>query len=229
MGIKSILRNASFRIVHRFIVEPKIRRTDRIRLLGFELVVPHSVFHPSLYFSSKFFAEFLLSQDFKGLAVAEIGCGSGIQSLAVASRGAVVTAGDINPACVSATHENAGLNHLENSITVLQSDLFAAFPSGRKFDVVIVNPPYYPGDPKSMADRAFRGGESGQFLALFFDEIPQRLTDGGYVLMVTSTDGDFEKLPLFMEERGFTAGKIHQKEKLFEVLSILRIDRNHTN
>ena len=45
-----------------------------------------------------------------GLRVLDVGCGSGILSIAAAKLGARVTGSDLDPWCVQATEENAGIN-----------------------------------------------------------------------------------------------------------------------
>jgi ribosomal protein L11 methyltransferase len=48
-----------------------------------------------------------------GLRVLDVGCGSGILSLAAAKLGAEVTGSDLDPWCVQATRENAELNGVQ--------------------------------------------------------------------------------------------------------------------
>lgn len=50
---------------------------------------------------------------FQNTRVLDIGCGSGVLSIAAARLGAQVTASDLDPHCIEATHENAALNKVE--------------------------------------------------------------------------------------------------------------------
>lgn len=56
---------------------------------------------------------------FHNARVLDVGCGSGILSLAAARLGASVMASDLDPHCIAATRENAVLNHVE--ITTVQA------------------------------------------------------------------------------------------------------------
>jgi len=109
-----ILRRIFFYAAYYLYARQKIRRTDTIEIFGLKFNVPPSVFHPGLYSSSKFMAEVVLSLDLASQRVLDIGCGSGILSLAAASLGACVTSVDINPDAVRATEENALRNGLSD-------------------------------------------------------------------------------------------------------------------
>ena len=71
--------------------------------------------------------------------VLEIGCGTGIVSVHLASRGAQVTAVDLNPKAVEATRFNSMNNGVK--LEVLEGDMFAPV-EGRRFGTIVCNPPY---------------------------------------------------------------------------------------
>ncbi len=79
----------------------------------------------------------------------DMGCGTGVVGLALAGAGAVVTAIDIDPECVRAARANAAL--LGRTLIVLESDLFTALPvpasPADRFDRVVYNVPFWPGEP----------------------------------------------------------------------------------
>ena len=62
----------------------KHTRTAVTNVAGFRLTVPPTVFHPKVFLTSKYFAGFIGDLELKGKKVAEVGCGSGILSLAAA-------------------------------------------------------------------------------------------------------------------------------------------------
>ncbi|MDO5718803.1 MAG: 50S ribosomal protein L11 methyltransferase [Tissierellia bacterium] len=73
-----------------------------------------------------------------GKNVLDIGCGSGILSIASAGLNAnSVTAIDIDPVCIETTKRNAELNHCLDKIEVRQMDLTDGLNS--KYDIVVVN------------------------------------------------------------------------------------------
>src|ERR1700756_4425069 len=99
---RAMYRRIVRRLSHRFILSRK--RPTRSQVAGFVMVVPPTVFHPKIFLTSAFFAEFVLGLDLRGKSFVEIGAGSGILSLSAAKAGAIsVTALDINPAAVEAT------------------------------------------------------------------------------------------------------------------------------
>ena len=70
----------------------------------------------------------------------DLGCGSGILSIAAAKLGArQVLALDIDPIAVTATRDNARFNRVSERITAQQGSLETVRGSARRFDLVIVN------------------------------------------------------------------------------------------
>ena len=75
-----------------------------------------------------------------GLSVLDLGCGSGILSIAAAKLGASkVVAVDTDNIAVQATLENAEQNHVAESIEAFQGSLENLRTSARRFDFVVVN------------------------------------------------------------------------------------------
>jgi release factor glutamine methyltransferase len=139
---KQILRAAIHVLSYHFIL--KHRRTTLVRVAGFRLTVPPTVFHPRYFLTSKFFADFLSSIDLAGKRVADVGTGSGILALAAARAGAAsVVALDINPNAAMAAAENAHTNGLGKSIMAVSSNVFAPLPCRPLFDVILSSPPSF--------------------------------------------------------------------------------------
>jgi release factor glutamine methyltransferase len=115
-------------------------RRRRYRRDGLDLVVLPGVFHPGLFVSTGLMAEHVSSLDLRGRTFLELGAGSGRVALIAARKGAVVTASDVSAAAIENTTINASRNRLP--VNVVRSDLFEALP--QHFDVIVINPPYYP-------------------------------------------------------------------------------------
>jgi len=119
--------------------------------------------------------------------IVDIGCGSGVGGIALASRGigvAPVVLTDINPDALCLAGVNAQLASIEAEL--VQGDVLAQV-SGC-FDLVIANPPYL----RDHAQRVYRdgGGEYGEQLAVRITrEAIQRLStmQGGRLLLYTGT------------------------------------------
>lgn len=90
------------------------------------------------------------------LRILDLGTGSGniAVSLAVNAPGATVTAIDLSPEALEVAHGNARLNAVEDRITYIEGDLFAALPADTPpFDLVVSNPPYIAGaDEEGLMD-----------------------------------------------------------------------------
>ena len=111
-----------------------------------------------------------------GAEVLDLGTGNGALALEAARLGAHVTAVDISWRAVLAARVNALLSG--QSISVRRGDLTAAVP-GRRFDLVVSNPPYVPspdaGTPRGAA-RAWDAGWDGRLLL-------DRICDAGAALL----------------------------------------------
>ncbi len=75
-----------------------------------------------------------------GISALDLGCGSGILSIAAALLGArQVLALDIDPIAVQATQENAAENGVATQVITQQGSLETILGSARRFDLVVVN------------------------------------------------------------------------------------------
>ncbi|WP_395358387.1 HemK2/MTQ2 family protein methyltransferase [Streptomyces sp. YH02] len=120
--------------------------------------------------------------------VLEIGTGTGALALHAARRGAAVTAVDVSWPAVATARVNALVRRLP--LRVLHGD-FATRTKGRRFDLVVTNPPYVPapgaGQPSRGAERAWDAGPDGRVVIdRICASVPVLLRPGGVLLMVHS-------------------------------------------
>nr|WSX53451.1 methyltransferase [Streptomyces sp. NBC_00974] len=118
----------------------------------------------------------------------EIGTGTGALALHAAGRGARVTAVDVSWPAVTTARLNALRRRLP--LRVLHGD-FAARTTGRRFDLVVANPPYVPASaarlPSSGPERAWDAGPDGRrVIDRICASAPSLLRSGGVLLMVHS-------------------------------------------
>jgi len=114
--------------------------------------------------------------------------GTGILGLTAARLGARATAVDLSRRAVLNARLNARLNGL--ALEVLRGDLFEPV-RGRRFDLIVSNPPYIPappgGAPRGEA-RAWDAGPDGrEFVDRICDGAAAHLRPGGRVLLVHSS------------------------------------------
>lgn len=146
--------------------------------------------------------------------VLDLGTGSGIGAIFAAKRGARVIATDINPEAARCAQLNAIALRLEHQIETRIGDLFEPV-RGERFDLILFNPPFYRGQPRNMADCAWR---SPDMFDRFLRELPAHLTPPGRALVVLSTDGDL--LAPLQAATHLTVRTLHRRELLNETLTV---------
>jgi release factor glutamine methyltransferase len=199
------------------------KRPTSTRVAGLDLDVPPTVFHPKIFLTSSFFAQFLQSLDLRGKSVVEVGCGSGILSLSAARAGArEVVALDINPAAAEAAQANAAKNRLPQ-VKSLRSDLFSALPSSRKFDVIISSPPSFSGEPRDEADRAWHAGPGYRDILPLFDQAAERLAPDGRMYLLISSDTNRPLMDRLIDAAGFSCREVGRRSIWVEAFHILEL------
>jgi release factor glutamine methyltransferase len=156
------------------------------RYKGLKIKVKKGVFHPGLFFSTQSLLKFLQTENVTGKSLLELGCGTGLISVVVAS--------DINADAVSCTQENAKLNRIE--IKTVVSDLFDSI-TPQTFNYIIINPPFYKGAAKNDSDKAWYCGEDFEYFEKLFSQLKNFSGKNSKVLMVLSDDCDLKKIKSF--------------------------------
>ncbi len=122
----------------------------------------------------------------------ELGTGNGAIAIALKIHRPRlnIVATDISADCLDIARQNA----IDHSVTIdwIQSDWFAQIESGRKFDMIVSNPPYIPalhpclekGDLPAEPLDALSPGETGlEALQRIIADAPTYLKPGGYLLL----------------------------------------------
>ncbi len=83
----------------------------------------------------------------KGLTaprVLDVGTGSGCIAVSIAQRAksAQVVASDVSPKALDVARRNAKRHGVAERVRFVESNLFASFSSGDRFDLIVSNPPY---------------------------------------------------------------------------------------
>jgi release factor glutamine methyltransferase len=146
--------------------------------------------------------------------VLDLCTGSGYLAIAAALGGASeVTAVDISRRAVLAARLNARLNRVR--VEALRGDLFEPV-RGRRFDVIVSNPPYVPSPADSLPTRGIsRAWEAGGSGRVFVDKIcagaTDHLTGTGVLLLVhSSVCGERATLDA-LERSGLSAAVINRR------------------
>lgn len=103
--------------------------------------------------------------------------GCGLHSMVASRFAETVVSTDLNPRAKEFAQFNAALNGCQN-VEVVSGDLFEPV-EGRKFDLILSNPPFVisPSESATFRDNPF---ELDGFLSKILTEAPAFLTDGGF-------------------------------------------------
>lgn len=168
-------------------------------------------------------AEALEREVRRGDRVLEMGTGTGLLAILAAKRAERVLAVDVNDYAVACARRNAMANHALN-VEVRKSDLFAGVRG--RFDLILFNPPYLPGEeqePKDELSQAWDGGKDGRrVIDRFIRECREYLRQGGRVLMVQSSLSDLEKTREMFLSQGFKVSVVAEKGFFFERLYVVK-------
>jgi len=138
-----------------------------------------------------------------GSRVLDVCTGSGLLAVTAALNGAQATAVDVSRRATLCAALNARLNGVR--VRALRGDLFAAVRAER-FDAIVSNPPYLPGDdelPTRGPRRAWDAGRDGRaILDRICAEAPAHLAPGGVLLIVHSSLCDTEATLRALSEGG---------------------------
>lgn len=132
----------------------------------------------------------VLPDDLEGKRCMEIGTGSGYIAEEIAEKNPEkVTAVDINSEAVKEASER--LKDFENT-EIFVSDLFDSVKG--KFDVIVFNPPYLPGETSEIGDEEiWSGGKKGREVTeRFLERVQDYLTEEGKVYFIVSSLSDLE-------------------------------------
>ena len=201
------------------------RETTRVaRAAGFRLLVRPTVFHPRYFLTSEYFARFISGLDLAGQRVVDVGTGSGILALAAARAGAArVLAIDINPNAALTASENARANGLGDHVSALCSNLLSAIAPRPFFDVILSNPPSFPGKPRDLADRAWHAGPDYSDIAALFDQTRERLASGGRLYLLLSSDSDLDLLGMLVKNARLRAQQVGERSIFIESLILYEL------
>lgn len=162
------------------------------------------------------------------LDVLDIGTGSGAIAITLAKiTNAKVTAVDISQSALAVAKNNAEKNGAK--VEFLHSDLFGRLKKGRKFDIIVSNPPYIPSldiegldeevknyDPRLSLD----GGEDGlDCYRNICQQAPQHLRDGGQIFFEIGK-GQYKDVAKILKDNGFS--EISYKKDYSNIIRIIR-------
>ena len=165
------------------------------------------------YFLDQKENRFAVRRYVKGKNVLDCFCNSGGFSLNAAAAGAVsVTAADISETALNDVNTNAALNGFQNIIKTECKDVFALLrdykKEGRKFDVIILDPPAFCKTADEIRD-AYRGYKDINLSALKIIE------NGGF--LITSSCSHYMNIQMFYDMLADAAKDSGRKVRSIEI------------
>ena len=182
------------RIIHPLWAKMYFKRTKKVNTFskyGLQLTIYPTVFHPGVFYSTEFFIAYLKTILLKDKTLLELGAGSGLISFYACSKGANVVATDINSSALKGLRENAIQNKLP--VTVIESNLFENVKVS-DFDIIIINPPYYPKAPTNEMESAFYCGKEFDYFKQLFHQLSTEKNPKTEIYMILSEDCDLKTI-----------------------------------
>ncbi|MDS1271541.1 methyltransferase [Lipingzhangella sp. LS1_29] len=151
----------------------------------------------------------------------EMGCGTGIVSVAAARAGCRrVTALDLGPEAVRNARLNAHLHGFLDVVHARESDLFSAVDDDEYFDVIFWNPPYLNPSDDLATDNIHTAFYDPGYLILsrFLDSAWGHLRPGGRLLLGFGSDGDVELLRSVTKRAGIHISTLAESTREYETI-----------
>ncbi|MBQ4821784.1 methyltransferase [Aquimarina sp. MMG016] len=220
------MRNIIKRIIHpiaKIGFKTYFSKPRKYKFENVEAIVHPGVFPPHLTISTKILLNYLKTQSLKNKTLLELGCGSGIISLFAAYQGAIVTASDINPSALQGLKVSSSKSDLH--ISIRYSDLFENLTNMR-FDYIIINPPYYPKEPKNIKEEAWFCGSNFEYFKKLFFQLPEYVKKDNCVLMILSQDCEIKHIESIASKNNLSFKSILEKKVVGETNFIFKISIN---
>jgi release factor glutamine methyltransferase len=191
-----------------------------------KLKIHPGVFHPKFFFSTQVFAEFIQKLDLTGKKVCEVGAGSGLLSFIAYSKGAAVYSFDINPIAIDGLKENVNSNFKSSeNFNIYLSDLFDAIPEN-KFDIILINPPYFFSDPFDAGSYAWYCGKNGEYFEKLFQQLGNYIITSSQVFIILADNCDLERISAIAKKHNYLLTLNYTKKVKWEKNFIFNIVRS---
>ncbi len=217
------------RAIIKKLISPFLKKASKIYLSkarkyqykSISVWVEPTVFPPFLTLSTKLLLDFIETLSLSGRTFLELGCGCGIISIHAAQKHAVVTASDINRLALKSLEKNSVNNNV--NINIVYSDLFENLQN-ITFDFIVINPPYYPKDPVSIAEKAWFCGVNFEYFEKLFFQLPAFIKNKTAVYMILSEDCEIKKIKSIALNNKLNVNIVLEKKIMAENNFIYKID-----
>ena len=200
-----------------------LRKERWFNYKNLRLKIYAGVFHPAHFFSTSVFSDYINTLDLKDKKLCEVGAGSGLLSFIAYTKGAHVVSFDISELAVNGINENLVSNFKQTSQFVCyQSNLFDAIPEN-KFDVLLINPPYFFSNPKSISDYSWYCGKNGEYFEKLFTQLPDYSSSTSSILMILAENCEIEKIKSIAKKHSYVLQLMVEKKIKWEKNFIFKL------
>lgn len=172
--------------------------------LGKQIIVHKNVFYPSG--DTILLAKSVLVNSTD--VVLECCAGTGAIALVLANKAKEVYATDINSFAVENIKENAKLFNCK--ITVFLDDLFPSLIN-KKYDVIVINPPYTDNDAKDVVEQAY-WDKDHKVVNKFLLNAKNYLNSNGRIYMSWASFAEFSLIESLFEKYNYKSKQIAESE-----------------
>ncbi|MGY8932628.1 MAG: methyltransferase [Flavobacteriales bacterium] len=200
------------------------RKPRPYKYQGIQVLVHPEVFPPHLTLSTKILLDFIAELDLSKKSFLELGCGSGIISLFARSKEATVTASDINKTALEYLKKSSEENNLE--VDCVYSNLFENLKN-KKFNYILINPPYYPKKPRNIKEQAWFCGDDFQYFKNLFNQLSPYMNKENQTYMILSEDCELKTISKIALENKlnlktvFETSKMGEKNTIYQIIPFL--------
>jgi release factor glutamine methyltransferase len=212
------------RLFANYITKPLLRRrlnhTSTYSIGNLHLEIAPGVFHPRYFFSSEYLADFAQRLDLAGKTVAEPCTGSGLIGLIAREKGAHVSCSDIDERAVNCATKNHARNSTRfpetGSWRVFHSDLFDNYPPQLRFDIILINPPYFFKPQEKPEQLAWNCGSEGEFFEKLFCQLPSRIRKNSKVFIILAENCEIERIVKIAGNYGIVLNQVEERKIKWE-------------
>ena len=173
-----------------------------------------------------------IPENFDG-EVCDIFSGSGCIGIAIAKYRpkAKITFIDNQVNSIRQIHKNIKINHIKSKVEVVQSDMFLNISKTKKFNYILVNPPYISKDSENIEKSVleyephtalFAENEGMAFIQKTIEQAKNYLEKDGYLIIEHSPE-QAEKIHRIAEKQGYINIQTNKDQYDIERYSIIEV------
>lgn len=194
---KTNIKQRNFALIDK---HKQIKEKCDIKFGSYDLVLYPKVFNPNYGEGSRIFLK--NEELLQGNNVLDIGTGSGALAILASKQSSKIIATDISDIACKCAGENFKKLKLTEKISCRNGNLFQCINDGEKFDLILFNPPFLLGKPRSIFEYSMYDDDYNTLYS-FFSQAKDFLLGSGKIFLCFGTVGDVAYLTYLIHEFEF--------------------------